>query len=128
MTWRKAFIDQLVGPRKATPVDLAAVNAAHADHDTSQPSDPEALRVAVPPDLPMYLSLHRLTQKTKDDNTADGGHRASNAYVGSTLTLDAFTFGVKVYVRHGRADGTLRIYIEDTDGRELIAEYQEQDT
>jgi len=124
-SWRKRIMDQLVGPRTKHPVDLAS--RQQPDHDPSQPTDPNRLSVTTPPDVPAYVSLVRLMQRTKDDNTSEGGKRSSTAMVGSTMVLDYFSYGVKVYVRHGLLDGTLKVIIEDSEGRETVAEYERGD-
>jgi hypothetical protein len=46
----------------------------------------------------------------------------SQALKGHTLEIDAFTYGVIVYVRIG-TDGNLKVIVEDSDGRETLAEY-----
>lgn len=73
--------------------------------------------VRLPMDFPGYLRALRITKEGRKNGAA-----VIYDQVATTLELDCFGFGVKLYVRAGR-DGTLKIFTEDADGRELIASY-----
>lgn len=82
-----------------------------------------------PFDLPTYMTVDRLME-VQADGTIEQGNKGGGrtaplqrALKGWTLTVDAYTFGVKVYIRIGR-DGTLKVFAEDGDGIERIGEWE----
>lgn len=117
--WNTRLLESLVGKRTKAEVDLAKANERHMTKP-SQPNDDDVASVVVPPDCPFYLKVYRLNQKTKDHKPP----RVSTAFLGTTVELDYFTFGVKVYVRQGLMDGTLKVIVEDSEGREVVAHYE----
>jgi hypothetical protein len=80
---------------------------------------------ASPYDMPMYLRFWRRlvdrSDKKRKIATADN--------LGTTMEIDAYTFGVKFYVKYDRAqkpgDPTkLTLICEDGDGREVLVSYE----
>lgn len=81
-----------------------------------------SMGVVTPFDMPTYVRAHRLMQDTEDNNPPS---LHSTALKGFTLEVDAFTFGVKVFIRLGM-DGTLRVFVQDSDGTEKVADYSKE--
>lgn len=75
----------------------------------------------LPVDFPGYLRAMRILDANPVVTGPNGCAKAYNQ-LGSVLELDMYSFGVKVYIRHGR-DGTLKVIAEDSEGRELLAEW-----
>lgn len=98
----------------AAEADLAAINEQPEQYRDG------SLGVHTPFDCPMYVRCYRLMSDTKEHDPKR--KIFSQALKGHTLQVDAFTFGVKVYVRIGK-DGNLKVIVEDSDGRETVAEY-----
>ena len=78
---------------------------------------------ASPYDMPMYLRFWRRLR----DRTV--GKNASMDNLGSTMEIDIYPIGVKVYVKMDRPQakgepGKYSIIIEDGDGREVVASYE----
>lgn len=73
--------------------------------------------VRLPMDCPAYMRVLRITKEGRQN----GGATIYDV-VAHTIELDVFTFGVKVLVRIGK-DGTLKVFTEDSDGREVVASY-----
>jgi hypothetical protein len=74
--------------------------------------------VTMPYDVPMYMRIMRLV------NTQVNGRKShTGEQTGWTIELDAYTFGVKLWVRIGK-DGTFKVFTEDSEGRELVANYE----
>jgi hypothetical protein len=78
---------------------------------------------ASPYDMPMYLRFWRRITKRGNDPTA-----AVFDHLGTTMEVDCYTFGVKFYVRYDRPTvkgqgGKLILIAEDSEGREVLAEY-----
>ena len=78
---------------------------------------------ASPYDMPLYLRFwRRLTDRTKGKNmTMD--------HDGTTMEVDCYPWGVKLYLRYDRAEergkrGKLIFILEDGDGREVMATYE----
>lgn len=100
--------------RKAKEVDLAHLNQEPTEYRDG------ALGVHMPFDMPIHVKAFRLMSDTKEHNPK---HKVfSQGLKGHTLEVDAYTYGVKVYVRIG-TDGNLKVIVEDSDGRETLAEY-----
>lgn len=74
--------------------------------------------VRLPFDLPCYMRVIRVTNPPRTDI-------AAKMYdpVAITIELDFFIIGLKLYVRVGN-DGTYKIITEDSEGRELLAQYE----
>lgn len=89
--------------RKAE-VDLSRYNEGPPQKYTTG-----ALGINPPLDMPLYLRVFRLM----GDVTGDDG-RTVEGLKGWTLQMDAWTFGVTVYLRIGR-DGTLKLFAKDGD-------------
>src|SRR5262245_17035008 len=96
--------------REPVEVDLKKQGGPTAYTDGS-------MGVVLPSDIPVYLRTFRLVER---DDTRPRG--SGDALVGWTVQLDCFTYGVKVLLRIGR-DGTLRLFVEDGDGREKVVEW-----
>lgn len=73
----------------------------------------DACYFQAPYTAPAYMRWLRILDKTDDNVTRLLGH---------TMELDVYGFGVKVYVRIGQ-DGTLKVFVEDSEGREVLASY-----
>jgi len=73
----------------------------------------------LPNDVPLYVRAFRLLGEFND---ATDGH-VVGSLEGWTVQLDAWTFGVKVFLRIGM-DGTLKLFIEDHDGRQKLVEWE----
>lgn len=78
---------------------------------------------AAPYDFPGYVRFwRRLVDRTK-------GKAASVDHLGTTMEIDCYPFGVKVYIKHerptkrGQAGGRLVLIVEDHEGRESLATY-----
>lgn len=78
---------------------------------------------ASPYDMPMYIRFwRRLVDKTVRKNV-------SMDHLGSTMEIDAYTFGVKFYLKLDRPQkngepAKLSFIVEDGDGREVLASYE----
>lgn len=72
-----------------------------------------SLQVGLPPDMLAYLRTHRLMDK-------DGG-----GLKGCTLQIDAFTFGVTVFIKI-EMGGALRVIVKDGDGMELLGTWERE--
>lgn len=88
------------------------------NHPTTTYTD-GSLGVHLPNDIPLYCRAFRLMGEIEDRDDK----RKVAALDGWTVQLDAFTFGVKVYLRIGM-DGTLKLFIEDADGRQKLVEWE----
>lgn len=100
---------------KPAEADLAAINQQPTEYTDG------SVGVHAPFDCPVYVRVYRLMTDTREH---DPKRRIfSQGLTGHTVQLDAFTFGVKVYLRIGR-DGNLKVITEDSDGREVVAEWQ----
>lgn len=80
-----------------------------------------------PFDFPTFMTLDRLMETVDGEveKLHKGNGRMENSLRGLkgwTLTIDCFTFGVKLYVRIGR-DGTLKVFAEDGDGVTKLEEW-----
>lgn len=74
----------------------------------------------LPMDFPGYLRALRILKPNE-------GTLAASAHVqtATTLEVDCFTFGVKVFIRAGFVgDRTLKIIVEDSEGRTCVASYE----
>lgn len=69
----------------------------------------------LPYDVPMYARVYRLLQETGEVNNTG----PVEALKGWTVQLDAFTFGVTLYLRVGM-DGTLKVFAKDGDGEKPV--------
>lgn len=103
-----------MGQRQPKEVDLAHLNQEPTAYEDG------SLAVHMPFDMPVYVRAFRLMSDTREH---DPKHKVfSQGLKGHTLQVDAFTFGVKVFVRVD-TDGNLKVIVEDSDGRETVAEY-----
>jgi len=102
--------------RHAQELDVEKYNTPNSQQ---RYRDPNTLGINLPNDIPVHMRAFRLMGEIKDSDTG----RTVGALEGWTVQLDAFTFGVTVYLRIGR-DGTLRVFAEDEDGREKLTEWQ----
>jgi hypothetical protein len=118
---RKRLLDSLVGKRRKHEVDLSVMAKRYVDYTYA---NPDQGGVFPPFDFPVYVQAFRLMQDTKDHAPP---LKDSQAMLGWTLVVDAFTYGVKVYVRIGLVDGTLKVFVEDSEGRDLAASYERQE-
>lgn len=102
-------------PRTSHESDLQVLNAGVPTEYTDG-----SLGVVTPTDMPVYLRAFTLMQDTPD-------HRppavTSRALKGWTLQVDAFTFGVSLFIRIGM-DGTLKVFAQDNDGTTKLEEWQ----
>jgi hypothetical protein len=117
---RPDILKRLVGKRRKHEVDLSELARRYSEYEYA---DPNQKGVFLPFDLPVYATAYRLVQPTEDH---DPPMRDSQAMLGWTVVLDAFTHGVKVYVRIGLQDGTLKVFVEDSEGRDLVAGYEKE--
>jgi hypothetical protein len=99
-------------PRYAAEIDLQL-------HERERARRGESRGITLPADVPVHLRAFRLMEDMEDQ---DG--RTVTRLGGWTVELDAFAFGVKVYMRVGR-DGSLRLFCEDKDGREKLVEWSQ---
>jgi hypothetical protein len=78
---------------------------------------------ATPMEFPAYLRFWRRVSKVARSKTRD-----EYAHLGTTMELDVFQFGVKVYARWDMPDAEgntkLKIIIEDQEGLTTVAEYE----
>lgn len=79
----------------------------------------EDMGVQLPADVPVRVRAFRLME---DVPKADGAKGTCTALKGWTVQLDAYAFGVKIYLRVGR-DGSMKLFCEDKDGREKLVEW-----
>lgn len=82
---------------------------------------------ATPMDLPAYVRFWRRIMR--QDQSAKATVLDD---LGVTMEFDAYTFGVKVYVRYDRPKqrgkrGTLLVMVEDHEGTETLARYEDAD-
>ena len=83
----------------------------------------EVCYFASPFDFPGYVRFwRRLVDKTK-------GKQIAVDHIGTTMEIDMYTFGMKVYLRFDRGRrkgdrGKLNIILEDGDGMSTVATYQ----
>lgn len=80
---------------------------------------------ASPYDMPAYVRFWRRLVDRSDRKRKI----ASADNLGTTMEIDAYTFGVKIYVRYDRAQtkgGTtkLMVIVEDHEGLETLATYE----
>jgi hypothetical protein len=80
-----------------------------------------SIGVHPPTDMPLYVRAFRLEGTITD---AEDG-REVPALKGWTLQLDAWTFGVKVYVRIGM-DGTLKLFVEDGEDMTKLGHWEKK--
>ena len=74
----------------------------------------------LPMDFPGYLRALRVL-KPGHGKLASKDHE----HVATTLEIDVFTHGVKVYIRAGLlSDRSLKIIVEDSEGRSCVAAYE----
>lgn len=99
-------------------VDLVALNSG-ANAPKPLAKNENIVPVHTPFETPAYLRAYRLF-KSKDDPTNPGS--GLRALAGTTLEVDAYTFGVKVFIRFGM-DGTLKVFAEDGDGTIKLEEW-----
>lgn len=114
---RRDILSRLTGPRKKTE----ALLGHYVEHYFR---DPNTSGVFAPFDFPVFIRAYRLTQNTKDHDPE--AMRYSNAMVGWTLEIHAMTYGVKVFIRLGLLDGTLKVMIEDSEGITTVASYEKE--
>jgi len=69
----------------------------------------------LPFDVPMYARVFRLMEETGVVNNTG----PVEALKGWTVQLDAFTFGVTLYLRVGM-DGTLKVFVKDGDDEKPV--------
>lgn len=74
---------------------------------------PDITPIHAPYETPAYVRAHRLMSDVEGE---------PSGFVGTTLEVDAFTFGVKVFIRFGM-DRTLKIFAEDGDGTIKLEEW-----
>lgn len=88
---------------------------------------PNAEAVALPFDMPAYLTAYRLVEEGEELemlHKGDGRTAPSlRSIKGWTFEVNCFTYGVTVYVRLDR-DGSLKVFAKDGDGTEKIGEWQ----
>lgn len=109
--------------RTKHPVDLALYN--NPKFAGRMYRDPDVDGFGLPMDLPMFAKVYRLMKDTPDHNQKKKVH--SRALVGHTLEICDPTYGVTIYIRRGMGDDqTLKVFIEDADGREVVAEYSKE--
>jgi hypothetical protein len=101
-------------PKKREPIE--ANLKGQRPPTTTQYTD-GSLGIHLPNDIPIYLRAFRLVEQMKAE-----GRDLPNV-TGFTVLLDAFTFGVKVYLRIGK-DGTMRLIVDDADGRNVVAKWE----
>ena len=74
-----------------------------------------------PFEFPAYLRFWRRIERTLK------GKHDSSKHLGTTLEVDVFPFGVKVYVRWDMpltGTGGLKVIVEDADGMTTVASYE----
>lgn len=98
--------------RKKVEADLPALNQTPTEYTDG------SMAIHVPFDCPAYVRVHRLMKPTREHDPKR--KIFSSGLEGHTITIDCFTFGVKVYVRLGR-DGSLKVISEDAEGRETLS-------
>src|SRR5512143_4039412 len=77
---------------------------------------------ASPFDFPAYVRFFRRVSKKVRGKEHNYDHE------GTTMEVDMFSFGLKVYLRWDRAERRLKIITEATDGtREVLAEYNKEE-
>lgn len=106
----------VVGKARTTEKDLPPLNQKPEAYQDG------SMGVHVPFDVPCYVRVFQIHEKTDDD----GGSMHSEAIKANLVQMDFWTFGgVKVI---GRIDGygkdaTLKVYLQDSDGTSMVAEY-----
>ena len=80
----------------------------------------------LPYDCPAFMRVFRRI------NVQKPGKKATSVEdLGTTVELDYFTFGVRVYLKHTRqktrgGSSKLSIIIEDSEGTEVLAQYEKE--
>lgn len=80
--------------------------------------------VATPMDVPCYVRVHQILEAT--ENHKPERRSFSEGVKANVVSLDLWTYGVKVLVRmegYG-PDSVLKVFIEDSDGVDKVAEYE----
>lgn len=86
------------------------------EYDRAQADREKHKFFRLPMDFPGYLRALRVLKKRPD---------GQNEQAATTLEVDCFTFGVKVYIRAGfTGDRTLKVIVEDSEGRTCVASYE----
>jgi hypothetical protein len=75
---------------------------------------------ALPMDMPAYLRAYRLLSEI--DSKSGGEIKALEGWLAE---FDAFTLGVKVFVRIDRG-GTLKVFAEDSEGIAKLGEWSRE--
>ena len=110
------------------PVDLAgtwAVNGQSLIYTRGGQDPEDECFVKLGLEIPAYMRLVRILKKEVEPVKYPETQGTGRVSVGSTIELDYYTFGVKVYIRNGK-DGTLRIITEDSEGREVVAKWERE--
>jgi hypothetical protein len=74
--------------------------------------------VFTPIGVPVGIEIHRKTGETPEHKPPN---RISVDQMGSTVVLDYYIFGVKVYAKYEREARSLTLFIEDSEGMEKYA-------
>lgn len=75
-----------------------------------------------PFEFPAYLRFWRRVLRRQE-----GRKRQSSDHLGTTLEVDVYSFGIKVYLRYDLpldGVGRLKVIVEDGDGLNTVAEYE----
>lgn len=75
----------------------------------------------LPFELACYMRVVRIL-KAEPEPTKSATQYSGRISLGTTVELDYYTMGVKIFVRHGK-DGTLKVFTEDSEGRQVVAEW-----
>lgn len=104
-----------------TPARKPKRKPVEIDLERYQPPElsEEDLGVQLPADVPVRMRAFRLVKEVPKSQGASG---TCLALEGWTVQLDAYGFGVKIYLRVGR-DGSMKLFCEDEQGREKLVEW-----
>lgn len=88
---------------------------------------PNAEAVPMPMDCPAYLTAYRLVEEGEElEMLHKGGGQlrpSSRSIKGHTIEINCYTYGVTIYVRLDRIDGTLKVFSDDGNGPEKLAQW-----
>lgn len=116
-------------PRKAVPAKLETAPDPNMARLSSDPrkNNPNAEACRLPFDMPAYLTAYRLVEEGEELEELNKGNGRTSPPLskirGWTFEIDCFTFGVKVFVRIDKQDGTLKVFGQDADGTAKLEEW-----
>jgi hypothetical protein len=93
-------------------VDLSQHNAEHLQ---DRFKDPNMIGVNTSADCPLYVRQFRLMEDGEKHDPSN--LRWDSHLIGWTLEVNAFTLSTKVFVRIGRDPASVRVFVQEDDGK-----------